>query len=370
MTKLIPTSSALPPRAPLFAPVGAFGLTQEPVISPPPPVHLRIFYFLSIWTFKSLINTGLYLLGCIVRPPASQLRPIVKTYPIRPTLKNHIFIPPSATNGRGESNQPDKFSLYISIHGGGWAAASPDSDDEFCSQLCLKNNFIVASLDYRKSPTYKFPFAVTDIASIASTILSDTSLPIDTSKVAIGGFSAGGNLAFSACQTEELKGKISAVVGFYPVLDMTESRETKEGRKPKGPDVPRDKVGWSAEFLDWGYVPQGQDRRDPLLSPRFAKRSEMPKHVYLNGAEWDMLCYEAETTAEDLAVEEEERREVKGEGWDGWIQGSVRWECFRKRSHAFTHVKEWSKEKEEERAKTVDELYDRIGRWLLEVWAE
>ncbi|CZR60083.1 related to triacylglycerol lipase [Phialocephala subalpina] len=365
MSELIPTSSALPPS--LFASASA----PEPVISPLPPVHLRIIYFLSIWTFKTLINTGLYLRGCIIHPPASQLRPNIRTYPIRPTLKNRIFIPPSSSNDRGERNGFEKFSLYISVHGGGWAAASPEADDEFCSHLCLKNNIMVASLDYRKSPTYRFPFAVTDIASLVSAILSDTSLPIDVSKVAIGGFSAGGNLTFAACQTEELKGKISAVVGFYPVLDMTESRETKEGRRPKGPDVPRDEVGWSADFLDWGYVPQGQDRRDPLLSPRYAERSEMPKNVYLAGAEWDMLCFEAGTTAEGLAVGGDERKEVKGEGWDGWVQGGIRWECFRKRSHAFTHVKQWNRKWEEERVRIVEELYDRVGSWLAEdVWAE
>lgn len=118
----------------------------------------------------------------------------------------------------------------------------------------------------------------------------DTLLPIDVTKVAIGGFSASGNLAFAACQTEELRGKISAVLGFYPVLDMTENIETKEARRPKGKDVPKDEVGWSAEFLDWGCVPQGQDRRDPLLSPRFAEVGGLPSNIYLVGAECDMLC--------------------------------------------------------------------------------
>ncbi|KAE8446635.1 hypothetical protein EG329_011828 [Mollisiaceae sp. DMI_Dod_QoI] len=345
---------------------------HEPIISPPPPIHLRVVYFLSIWTFKSLINTGLFLRRNLTRPPASQVRPIVKTYSIRPKLKNRIFFPPALNSPSSPNDeQSHKYPLYISIHGGGFAAASPDADDEFCSHICVKNNIIVAALDYRKSPTYKFPFAITDISELVSALLSDSSLPIDSSKVAIGGFSAGGNLAFAACQTEELRGKVSAVLGFYPALDMSESRETKEARRPKGSDVPRDEVGWSAEFLDWGYVPPGQDRRDPLLSPRFAKKSELPKYVYLSGAEWDMLCWEAEDTAKSLVVDGEERMDVKGEGWDGWMQGGVRWECFRKRKHAFTHVKEWGRAREQERVKIVEELYDRVGKWLRnEVWIE
>lgn len=335
-------------------------ITREPVVSLPPPIHLRILYFISIWAFKSIINTGLFLRRHLVYPPASQLKPILGIYPIRPKLKNRIFIPP------GAQISSEKHPLYISIHGGGWAAASPDADDEFCSQLCLKNNIIAASLDYRKSPTYKFPFAVTDIASLACEIISDTSLQIDGTKVAVGGFSAGGNLAFAACQTEMLKGKISGVLGFYPALDMTESRETKEARRPKEKDVPKDEVGWSADFLDWGYVPSGQDRRDPLLSPRFAAPGDLPSKAYLIGAEWDMLCWEAEATAKGLVEEEEERVDVNGDGWDGWVRGGVRWECFRRRKHAFTHVHEWNKEKEQDRVMVVEALYDRVGKWLVD----
>lgn len=285
-------------------------------------------------------------------------------------LENRVFIPPNKDSSSSEAGFV-KYPVYFSIHGGGWTANSPVLDDEFCSIFCQKHNIIVISLDYRKAPTYKFPVPVMDIASSVSAILGDSSLPIDIEKVALGGFSAGGNLAFAACQTEEVRGRIKGLVGFYPVLDSSESREEKIGRRPKGKDVPIDGVGWTAEFLDWGYVPQGQDRRDPLLSPRYADENVMPKAVFLLGAEWDMLCYEAEATAENLTVGGEQRRSVEGEGWYGWVQGSVRWEKFPKRTHAFTHISEWTKGKEETRRKLVDDLYERIGKWLKEeVWTD
>ncbi|KUJ11690.1 alpha/beta-hydrolase, partial [Mollisia scopiformis] len=255
---------------------------DEPIIAPIPPLHHQIIYFLSIWSFKTILNTGLFLRKHLTAPPSSQLTPLVKPYPVRPTLKNRIFLPPSLVPNA-------KYPVYFSIHGGGWAIGSPEIDDGFCSSFCRKNNIIVVSLDYRKSPTYKFPFAVTDTTALVLAVLADSSLPIDGEKISIGGFSAGGNLAFAACQDEELKGKINGLVGFYPVLNSAESRETKEDRRPKGEDVPRDGVAWSAMFVDWGYVPQGQDRRDPLLSPRFAGRDVFPGNVYLVGAEWDML---------------------------------------------------------------------------------
>ena len=86
---------------------------------------------------------------------------------------------------------------------------------------------LVVSLSYRKSPTYRFPVPVYDAAAVARAVVDDESLPVDKSKIVIGGFSAGGTIALSVCQLPELIGLITAVVPFYPVVDFSVSTPEK-----------------------------------------------------------------------------------------------------------------------------------------------
>ncbi|TVY37010.1 hypothetical protein LSUB1_G002946 [Lachnellula subtilissima] len=66
-----------------------------------------------------------------------------------------------------------------------------------------------------------------------TSILEDETLPIDKSRVILGGFGAGGNLNISTAQMLELKGKIiKGVVSWYPVLDFTPSPLEKQSSRP------------------------------------------------------------------------------------------------------------------------------------------
>ncbi|KAI9861716.1 MAG: hypothetical protein M1813_005065 [Trichoglossum hirsutum] len=338
-------------------------LNAEPIVSRPPPFHLRLAYFVSLWSFKAFFQLGLSASRQLPRRQRDLLRPEVKVYEIQPDLKNRIFRP--------QDSEDKELPLYLDVHGGGWTVADPETDDEFCSFLAQNFSIIVISVDYHKSPTYKFPRAVEDVAAVARAVMDDESLGIDKNKVVLGGFSAGGNLAFAAAQTESLRGRLSGLVGFYPVLDLTEPFEEKIGRRPQS--GPSDILASSAKFLDWAYVPAGTDRRDPLLSPRRAYPKSLPPYAYLVGAEYDMLCYEAEQTAESLseysAMDCERTSIPTLLEEDGWQQGGVRWECARGRQHAFTHITKHGR-KERDRVKFCQEMYSRVGCWLNEeVWA-
>jgi len=334
---------------------------EEEYISEPPPYYLRIAYFISVWSFKAAITLGLGARRLMPRPP-NLLQPEVRVYPIRPTLKNLVYRP----EGSGDEPLP----VYLNLHGGGWAVADPAADEEVCSFLARNFNIIVVSVDYHKAPSWRFPYAVDDVAAIADAVIRDESLNVDATNVAMGGFSAGGNLAFAACQLPILKGRVHGLVGFYPPLDLTEKLEEKLKRRPK--EAGTDALALSARFLDWAYVPYGADRSNTLLSPGWARKETLPRHVYLIGAAYDMLCHEANQMAEYLADPELERTNIPAlSPEDGWKQGAIRWECARGRFHAFTHVAEWNRQKERDRVKAVDELYYRVGIWLKEeVWAD
>lgn len=193
-------------------------------------------------------------------------------------------------------------------------------------------------------------------------MIQDESLNIDNTKVVLGGFSAGGNLAFAASQLESLRGRLRGLVGTYPCLDLTEPLEEKLKRRPK--EAGSDFLESSGKFLDWAYVPYGVNRRDPLLSPRWARREDIPPHVYLISAEYDMLCHEANQMAESLAEPEFTRVSIPAlSPEDGWKQGGIRWECARGRPHAFTHIALRGR-KEMDRVKAVEEMYYRVDVWL------
>jgi acetyl esterase/lipase len=327
-------------------------------ISQPPPVHLHLAYSVSVWFFKTYFAVVLRAGRLFPKWRPGLLQPEVRAYPIRPDLKNRIFRPDGCRQAR--------LPLYIDVHGGGWAVADPETDDEFCSFLVENFGIIVVSIDYHKSPSYRFPHAVTDIAAITDAVLRDESLNIDKGKVVLGGFSAGGNLAFAASQTGILQGRVNGLVGLYPCLDLSEPIEEKLRRRPKNSGS--DLLASSANFLDWAYVPIGTDRRNPLLSPIFAQPEDLPPCVYLIGAEYDMLCHESERMAESLAVKQERfaRTSIPALATeDGWQQGSVRWECVRGRKHAFTHIAHHGR-KEIDRVKACHEMYYRIGLWLTE----
>lgn len=337
-------------------------LNSEPVITKKPPFHLRLAYFICLWSFKGFFKLSLGATRLFSRRRSDLLKPEVKAYKIRPDLKNRIFRP--------ADSRLEQLPLYLDVHGGGWAVADPETDDEFCSFLAQTFRIIVVSVNYHKSPQYKFPHAVQDIIAITKAVMDDESLHVDKTQVALGGFSAGGNLAFSAAQSDGLRGKLSGIVAFYPVLDMAESLEDKLSRRPR--DAPSDILASSANFLSWAYLPEGHNLRDCLLSPRWADPKVFPTHVYLVGAEYDMLCSEAEQMAEALAkytATAECRSSISTlPDQDGWRQGGVSWECARGRDHAFTHIAKHGV-KEIERVKFCKEMYSRVGHWLKEdVW--
>ncbi|KFY47549.1 hypothetical protein V496_10587 [Pseudogymnoascus sp. VKM F-4515 (FW-2607)] len=355
--------SAMPAEAPLSIRSTSTTIYSEPIVSRPPPFYLRLAYFLSLWSFKAFFRLSLSSGRIFSRRRKGLLQPEVKTYHIRPDLKNRIFRP--------QNSKSQKLPLYLDVHGGGWAVGDPETDDEFCSFLVQNFNIIVVSINYHKSPRYKFPHAVEDVTAIARAVMDDECLNIDRNRVVLGGFSAGANLAFAAAQMDGLCGHLSGLVGFYPALDLTESQAQKLGRRPQ--NSPSDILAPSVNFLNWGYVPQGTDRRNPLLSPRLANPKHLPSHIYLIGAEYDMLCYEAQQMAESLTkfphMDYERTSILTSPDGDGWRQGGIRWECARGRHHAFTHITKHG-EKEKERLRFCHEMYSRVGTWLQEdVWA-
>jgi len=95
---------------------------------------------------------------------------------------------------RPASGEPLPGLLWF--HGGGWAVGSLDSHDPICRHLALTTPCRVLSVDYRLAPEHPFPAAVDDCwAAVEWAAREANELGIDPARLAVGGDSAGGNLA-------------------------------------------------------------------------------------------------------------------------------------------------------------------------------
>lgn len=111
----------------------------------------------------------------------------------------------------------------VFYHGGGWLLGGLDSHDVICRALANAAECAVVSVDYRMAPEHKFPAAVEDCA-VATRFVAEHArdLGIDASRIAIGGDSAGGNLA-AVMALMARDGQLPAVVCqllIYPATDM------------------------------------------------------------------------------------------------------------------------------------------------------
>lgn len=135
----------------------------------------------------------------------------------------------------------------VFYHGGGWVVGSLDSHDELCRQLAHESSCTVISIDYRLAPEYKFPTAVWD-AYDALVYLTEhaAEFEIDPMQIAVGGDSAGGNLATVACIIANQKGGVPAIqyqLLYYP--SVGNEKETDSYRE--------NQTGYllTAEMMEW-----------------------------------------------------------------------------------------------------------------------
>ena len=84
--------------------------------------------------------------------------------------------------------------LYF--HGGGWVIGTLDSTDAICKAVANRAKCVVVSVDYRLAPEHKFPIPLDDCYAATQWVAAHGSeIGVDSSRLAVGGDSAGGNLA-------------------------------------------------------------------------------------------------------------------------------------------------------------------------------
>ncbi|XP_062608026.1 neutral cholesterol ester hydrolase 1-like isoform X1 [Saccostrea cucullata] len=114
-----------------------------------------------------------------------------------------------------QTNRP----VFIYIHGGGWTFLSVDNYDLFNQRLSKETGVVIISVEYRLSPQNPYPAGLDDIKNVVSYVFNNArDLGVDPGRIAVGGDSAGGNLAAAVQLRPEMRGKIAMLILLVPVL--------------------------------------------------------------------------------------------------------------------------------------------------------
>jgi len=203
------------------------------------------------------------------------------------------------------------------FHGGGWTIGDLDTHDVLCRLLCLASGAAVLSVDYRLGPEHRFPAAVDDCVAATRWLQREgVALGLDPARVAVGGDSAGGNLAAVVALVLRDAGDPAPAFQLliYPATDMRAlaSSHTTNGQ---GYLLTADSVAYyrghyiadAAQWSDW--------RASPLLAPDL---SRLPPALVLT-AGFDPLRDEGRQYADALSA----------------AGNRVQYVCFERQVHGF-----------------------------------
>jgi acetyl esterase len=208
--------------------------------------------------------------------------------------------------------------VLVYFHGGGWLLGDLDSVDSLCRSLANAANCTVVSVDYRLAPEHKFPAAVEDAYCATEWIVNNAAnLNGDSRRIAVGGDSAGGNLAavVSLMARERRGPSILFQLLIYPVTNHAFDTASYSDNA--------DNYWLSKEDMKWfwnHYLRDEQDGRNPHASPLLAENLSSLPPAFVITAEFDPLRDEGEAYAARLR---EYRVPVKVTRYSGMIHDFV-----------------------------------------------
>ena len=188
-------------------------------------------------------------------------------------------------------------AALVYFHGGGWVIGSLEGADGSCRILANRGRAVVVSVAYRLAPETKFPGPVEDAyAAVRWTVDNAAELGVDVSRVAVGGSSAGGNLAAAAALVARDRGgpKIAFQLLTVPVTELS-SRAPSHREFAEG-------YGLSAADMEWfgsHYVNGPADAESPYASVLRADLRGLPP-AFVITAECDPLRDDGEAYAQRL----------------------------------------------------------------------
>jgi acetyl esterase len=186
-------------------------------------------------------------------------------------------------------------SLLVYYHGGGWVIGDLETHDSPCRFLAAHSGAQVLAIDYRLAPEHPFPAAVEDAFAAYSWACANAErFGTETTRIGVGGDSAGGNLAAGVCLLAR-DGGISPPamqVLIYPVTETAEEMPSRHTFRDGFILTRRDMA-----YYEDRYLPPGNDRTDPRIAVLRAQDLSGLPPAYVATAGFDPLRDEGDAYA-------------------------------------------------------------------------
>lgn len=312
----------------------------------------------QMWRYLMAIGMFIHRLAP-PRPPRPNFSRQIPTAisPTKGSVNIEFYTPPDYGTRRALGTA--KYPVVVNFHGGGFTLGTARDDARWAKCVVDEVHAVVASVDYRLAPEHPFPTAVEDgVDAVMYLVRHADELGIDTDRIAISGFSSGGNMAFTvplrlqeeldpsldgdedpehshAAQLQHpaktgegetvvraLRGiRIAAIVAWYPSTDYTQSRAQRRATNLR---KDQELSAVFTELFDESYLqPPSLNMSNPYLSPGVAPNpmlEGLPDNIILYTCEWDMLLAEAQRLKSRLEAmgKQVKYKMVRGvpHGWD------------------------------------------------------
>jgi acetyl esterase len=187
----------------------------------------------------------------------------------------------------------------IYLHGGGWTMFSLNTHDRVMRELAARAGVVVVGVDYALSPEAKFPFALRQIEGVARWLAANGGAwSIDTARIAIGGDSAGANLAVATALSLRDNGAPDLLRGLLLHYGCFTNESSEQAITGFG--APGNLLTSSEMAAFWtNYLANPDDARDPLAAPLRAHLQGLPPALLIS-AQCDVLAEQSIAFAERL----------------------------------------------------------------------
>ncbi|RDB17250.1 hypothetical protein Hypma_001970 [Hypsizygus marmoreus] len=197
----------------------------------------------------------------------------------------------------------DGWPVFIYFHGGGWTLGNIASESSFSTRMCIGAKAVVISVDYRLAPENPYPAAVEDAIESLDWVVQHgkTELNVNTTQIAVGGSSSGGNLAaILALKAAERTPPIPLLFQLLivPVTDNTASTADLWAENQHTAWLSPERMLWFRH----NYLPNEEDRTKWDASPIFAPAELLEKvpKAWIAVAELDILKEEGVRYSENM----------------------------------------------------------------------
>jgi acetyl esterase len=177
--------------------------------------------------------------------------------------------------------------IFVYLHGGGWTLFSIDTHDRLMREYAARADVAVVGIDYTRAPEARFPQPLEETIDIVRWLLRDgIPLGLDSSRLMIGGDSAGGNISVAVALALRDSGEqvVRGMVLNYGCFDVNLMSESVVRYGGGDYLLTTHMMLW----FFWQYLRSPDDARNPLASPLRAKLEGLPP-VFMAISELDLL---------------------------------------------------------------------------------